>query len=110
MEKCYLCGHRCGVRRSVQRGVCRIDDGLYVASVYRHKGEEPVLGGDGSVCNAFFAHCNMQCLYCQNYQISDNTAALAPWRTTVPDLSERVKHLLDAGCDTLGLVSPTPYV
>ena len=110
MEKCYLCGHRCGVRRSVQRGVCRIDDGLYVASVYRHKGEEPVLGGDGSVCNVFFAHCNMQCLYCQNYQISDNTAALAPWRTTVPDLSERVKHLLDAGCDTLGLVSPTPYV
>lgn len=110
MERCYFCGHRCGVVRSERLGVCRIDNGLYVASVYRHHGEEPVLGGDGTVCNVFFAHCNMQCVYCQNYQISDNKTAIAAWSSPFETLVEHVKNILDKGCDTLGLVSPTPYV
>lgn len=110
MERCYFCSHRCGVVRSERLGVCRIDNGLYVASVYRHHGEEPVLGCDGTVCNVFFAHCNMQCVYCQNYQISDNKTSIAAWTSSLETLIERVKSILDKGCDTLGLVSPTPYV
>lgn len=110
MERCYLCGHRCGAARSERLGVCRIGEGLYVASVYRHRGEEPVLGCDGSVCNVFFAHCNMQCVYCQNYQISDNHSSIDAWAMPFERLKASVKQILDQGCDTLGLVSPTPYV
>lgn len=105
-----MCGHRCGVVRGERLGVCRIDNGLYVASVYRHRGEEPVLGLDGTVCNVFFAHCNMQCVYCQNYQISDNTTSVASWGVCFERLVESVQRVLDQGCDTLGLVSPTPYI
>lgn len=109
-EGCELCYHRCGVSRDGRLGVCRVDRGLYVAGVYRHGGEEPVLGGDGTVCNVFFAHCNMQCVYCQNYQISDSKTLLSQWERTVADVGIAVIRILDKGCDTLGLVSPTPYV
>lgn len=108
--ECRYCYHRCGVVRSERLGVCRIDEGLYVASVYKHRGEEPVLGRGNAVCNVFFAHCNMQCVYCQNHQISDNTTPLSPWVSTLEALVEKVETILDEGCDTLGLVSPTPYI
>ncbi len=97
------------MNRHSHLGYCRVDDGLYVASVYQHHGEEPVLGGPRGVCNVFFAHCNLQCVYCQNYQISCNTLALEPHRTSLDELAQRIEAILSMGCDTLGLVSPTHY-
>lgn len=110
LNGCRLCGHGCGIDRAERLGFCRIDDGLYVANVCLHTGEEPVLGQGGKVCNVFFAHCNLQCSYCQNYQISCNTTSLQPWRTTIDRLVASVAQLLDEGCDTVGFVSPTPYL
>ena len=107
---CQLCGHKCGINRAKRPGYCGVDGQLYVASVYRHYGEEPVLGGRGGVCNVFFAHCNMQCIYCQNGQISCNRVPLLPHSIGPRLLIREITEHLSAGCDTLGFVSPTPYV
>lgn len=108
---CTLCFHTCGVDRT--RGLlgkCHLDAGLYVASVCRHLGEEPALGGAQGVCNVFFSHCNLQCVFCQNCQISDNNTELIDATFTLETLVERITHELDAGCSAVGFVSPTPYI
>ncbi|PIE84512.1 MAG: radical SAM protein [Bacteroidia bacterium] len=119
MDSCTLCAHRCQTDRRTRPGRCGIDQHLYVASVCRHTGEEPVLGGPSGVVNVFFAGCNLRCIYCQNHQISAPRTALTPHRCTVPELLARLEPLLqpedadgrmDGRCDTLGLVSPTPYI
>lgn len=108
--ECQLCAFRCKVNRAQQLGVCRVDNGLYVAAVCQHRGEEPVLGVGQGICNVFFAHCNLQCCFCQNCQISSNARPIVTYSTTLDDLVTRVVTCLGQGLDTLGLVSPTPYI
>ncbi|MFC2413033.1 MAG: radical SAM protein [Bacteroides sp.] len=111
LSHCELCFHACGTDRIAgHRGICHLDAGLYVASVCRHLGEEPALGGEKGVCNVFFNHCNLQCKFCQNWQISTNTGALSEASVTLQGLLESIVHELEAGCTALGFVSPTPYV
>ena len=64
---CRLCPRGCGVDRATGGGFCGAADTLEVASVCVHRGEEPPLN---PIVNVFFAHCNLQCIYCQNWQIS----------------------------------------
>ena len=66
-EHCTLCPRRCGVRRAVTLGFCGAGDAVEVSSVCLHRGEEPPLN---PIVNVFFSHCNLQCIYCQNWQIS----------------------------------------
>ena len=67
IASCSLCPRLCGVDRAVDRGFCGASSDLEVASVVLHRGEEPPLN---PIVNVFFAHCNLQCIYCQNWQIS----------------------------------------
>lgn len=69
---CTLCPRSCRVDRTVATGFCNALSELEVATVCTHRGEEPPLD---PIVNVFFAHCNLQCIYCQNYQISGPTAA-----------------------------------
>lgn len=64
---CQLCPRGCGVDRQVTTGFCGADSGLEVSAVCLHRGEEPPLN---PIVNVFFTHCNLQCIYCQNRQIS----------------------------------------
>jgi putative pyruvate formate lyase activating enzyme len=87
-------------------GYCRRDAVLPVASVCRHLGEEPVLGGGaGGVINVFFSHCNLQCLYCQNHQISRNDRD--PGGLSLDEALAAILALLADGMDTVGFVSPS---
>jgi len=110
LKNCDLCPHECGADRYSQNyGFCRTGTSLSVASVCRHTGEEPVISGNKGICNVFFSHCNMQCLFCQNYQISNNNS---PASTLLDDeqLIEAIQKLLDSGCHALGFVSPSHCV
>ncbi len=110
INPCNLCARYCDVDRTSRRGYCRIDSGLYISTICIHKGEEPVLSGDKGVCNVFFDHCNLQCQYCQNYQISNNVSSLEKDSMSLQDCYEKIAKILDTGCNMLGLVSPTPYL
>ncbi len=107
-EFCGLCPRRCGVERSSgETGFCRTGRGLLIGAICLHRGEEPVLGGAEGICNVFFAHCNLRCLYCQNYQISRNDRREKEWALSLPEAVRRIEEVLDRGARAVGLVSPS---
>lgn len=85
-----------------------MDDQIHVASLVIHKGEEPPISGERGIVNLFFPSCNMQCIYCQNYEISTRGT-----RGTVMSLDEvcdAIIELLPLSENNLGFVSPTHFV
>lgn len=108
---CTLCPHRCGADHSKPgTGYCAPSDMLSVAAIVVHKGEEPVLGGESGVCNLFFSHCNLQCVFCQNQAISNNrTRVLSPFKD-IDEVVARIKELLPQTRNRLGFVSPSHCV
>jgi putative pyruvate formate lyase activating enzyme len=80
-----------------------------VSSVCAHQGEEPVISGEHGICNVFFAHCNLQCIYCQNYQISRNDTLRHPM-TTVDQVVAAIELVLSQGARGVGFVSPSHYI
>ncbi len=97
---CRLCPRACGADRSNDKGFCGAPDDLEVASVCLHRGEEPPLN---PIINIFFAHCNLQCIYCQNYQISGKGESLK-----VKGERYSADQLADRVCEKLSTLHPTP--
>ncbi len=108
LRACDQCGRRCGVDRlSGETGACGAGPRAVVASYGPHFGEEPVLVGAEGSGTVFFAHCNLTCVYCQNYDISQhaNGAEVSDER-----LAELFVHIQDRGCHNLNLVSPSHFL
>lgn len=111
IDECSICPHHCGVNRSLnETGFCKTDDQPLVSTVFLHKGEEPIISGENGICNVFFAHCNLQCIYCQNFQISRNDSLDSAWRMSVDEVVGRISELLDKNVNILGFVSPSHQV
>ncbi len=108
---CLSCPRNCGADRSSRLlGYCNASDDFEVASVCVHKGEEPVIGGEHGICNVFFSNCNMQCVYCQNRQISNNRRNNLLPVYSLDHIVEKIGECLDQGCKTLGFVSPSHMI
>ncbi len=106
LAHCRCCPRQCGANRLAgELGYCRLDAGWNVASICLHRGEEPVVSGPTGICNVFFAHCNLQCRFCQNHQISRNQGTAA--RLTPDQIIAQVENLLDQGSHAVGFVSPS---
>ncbi len=105
---CSLCPRNCRVNRPAgQPGYCRTGADLSIASICRHRGEEPSVSGENGICNVFFAHCNLQCVYCQNYQISRNDTGHPHPGVNLPEAVSRIEDILDRGAQGVGFVSPS---
>lgn len=71
LSNCSLCPRNCGVNRSIdEKGYCASGKKAMVASYCVHRGEEPSISGERGSGTIFFARCNLSCVYCQNYEIS----------------------------------------
>lgn len=71
LEKCTICPHKCGVNRSNgKKGRCKCDNKLKIALASLHMFEEPCISGTNGSGTIFFSNCNLNCIYCQNYEIS----------------------------------------
>jgi putative pyruvate formate lyase activating enzyme len=105
LESCELCPNFCRVNRlEGNRGRCRLASELVVSSANLHYGEEPVLVGRGGSGTIFFTCCNLKCVFCQNYDISQ----LDHGRQV--DGEELVRIMLalqDRGAENINLVTPT---
>jgi putative pyruvate formate lyase activating enzyme len=111
LKNCRLCPRDCGADRiKGSTGYCRTGAGFYISSSVVHMGEEPVISGKNGICNVFFGHCNLQCRYCQNYQISRNTCLNAGRYWTLEEAVTAIKQILDRGIENLGFVSPSHMV
>ena len=108
---CAVCPHECHVNRfESANGICRSDASFNIASICIHKGEEPVISGPLGICNIFFTNCNLQCMYCQNHQISDTTISRQAFRMELPEIVKEITGLLDKGINLVGFVSPSHFV
>ncbi|TKJ40757.1 radical SAM protein [candidate division LCP-89 bacterium B3_LCP] len=106
-ENCLLCGHQCGVNRLVdEQGVCGLSAELLVSSVGPHFGEEPELVGYRGSGTIFFAGCNLDCQFCQNWDISHERRG-SP--TSIEQLAQHMLDLERIGCHNVNFVTPTPY-
>ena len=71
LEKCAICPHNCGINRlNNQIGRCKSKDTVKVALYSTHNFEEPCISGKKGSGTVFFSNCNMNCVFCQNYEIS----------------------------------------
>lgn len=111
LHDCNLCPRECHEDRFTEKlGYCKSDASFNISSICIHKGEEPAISGGNGICNIFFTHCNLQCIYCQNYQISDNRIS---GKSTVMELDEvirQVTKILDSGINRVGFVSPSHFI
>jgi len=87
-----------------------MDAGVNVAAVVTHHGEEPAISGARGICNVFFAGCNLGCVYCQNHQISLTGRVPAQETLSFDRTLERICLALEAGCRSLGFVTPSHLV
>jgi putative pyruvate formate lyase activating enzyme len=112
LSSCDICPRECRVNRwEGERGFCHSARRPIVSSVCAHHGEEPVLSGSRGSGTVFFGNCNMRCVYCQNYQISQNYKAQKRHEIETRILAERLLFLQDElGCHNINFVSPSHFV
>jgi putative pyruvate formate lyase activating enzyme len=111
LSHCTMCPHQCRADRFLGRsGFCKSDAGFAISSICVHKGEEPVISGVKGICNIFFSHCNLQCIYCQNYEISDNNIPLAKDYQSIEDVIEKIIETLNVTENVIGFVSPSQFI
>lgn len=106
--KCYLCPRKCGAdRENGEIGVCGADGSIRISRAAPHMWEEPCISGTRGSGTVFFSHCNLKCVFCQNYSIS----TLGTGKDITADtLSDIFLRLEDMGVHNINLVTPTHYV
>jgi putative pyruvate formate lyase activating enzyme len=108
LESCSLCPRSCGVNRLAgDMGKCRTSRQAIVSSYGPHLGEEAPLVGRYGSGTIFFANCNLGCLFCQNYSISQLGEG---HKVDKEELAYIMLSLQEDGCHNINLVSPTHVV
>ena len=108
LEKCEACPRYCRVNRETgQRGYCKCDNKIKVALVSTHYFEEPCISQRNGSGTIFFSNCNLNCIYCQNYEISQDGKGL---EITTERLAEIFVEQQERGVNNINLVTPTMYV
>jgi putative pyruvate formate lyase activating enzyme len=110
LERCTVCPLACGNDR-LRGELARCFSGrLPIVSSYTpHFGEEPPLTGTRGAGNIFFGNCNLRCVYCQNYQISQTHKEQIKNEVTHERLAEMMLELQERGCHNINFVSPTHF-
>lgn len=107
LKNCKLCPRKCNVDRTKKAGFCGAGEKVRVALVSLHKWEEPCLTGENGAGTVFFAHCNLKCVYCQNFKISSEGYGE---EISIERLAEIFLEQQRRGAANIELVTPTHYV
>jgi len=108
LRSCHLCPRHCGANRlKDELGACRTSCEAIISSYGPHFGEEsPLVGRHGSG-TIFFANCNLRCLFCQNYSVSQLGEGK---KASKEELASMMLSLQAQGCHNINLVSPTHVI
>lgn len=108
LEKCTICPHNCGINRTNnQIGRCKSKDTVKIALYSTHNFEEPCISGKKGSGTVFFSNCNMNCVFCQNYEISQQGKGK---EITIEELAEIFIKQQEKDVENINLVTPTSYV
>jgi putative pyruvate formate lyase activating enzyme len=110
LESCTVCPRDClNNRLNNEIAACYSGRLPIVSSYTAHFGEEPPLVGTRGAGNIFFGNCNLRCVYCQNYQISQTHKEQLKNEITHERLAEMMLELQGRGCHNINFVSPTHF-
>ncbi len=108
LEKCSICPHMCGINRNNgQVGRCKSSNKVKIALYSVHDFEEPCISGENGSGTVFFSNCNMNCVFCQNYEISQQGKGK---EITIERLAEIFLEQQNRNVNNINLVTPTSYV
>ena len=107
-NKCNLCPRGCLVNRNKgELGFCKSGNNIKIAKAYLHMWEEPPITGKKGSGTIFFSGCNLRCIFCQNYYISEMNNGV---EITIDRFSQVCLDLQNKGATNINLVTPTHYV
>lgn len=107
---CRICPRDCDVDRLNDEVAACYSGLLPIVSTYTaHFGEEPALVGTRGAGNVFLGLCNLRCVYCQNYQISQTFREQRKNEVSFERLAEIFLELQEQGCHNINWVSPTHF-
>jgi putative pyruvate formate lyase activating enzyme len=108
LQKCSLCPRRCGVDRTHgEIGKCCATRTVMVSSYNDHHGEEPPISGRRGSGTIFLTNCDLKCVYCQNYPISQLGHGN---EVSESELARMMLSLQERGCHNINFVTPTHYM
>ena len=108
LNSCTICPHNCKVNRNNgQIGRCRSGNQVKIALASVHNYEEPCISGKNGSGTIFFSNCNLSCMYCQNYKISQLGKG---YELSVEELADIMIKQQEKGVNNINLVTPTMYV
>lgn len=111
MEKeflnCNLCPRTCNINRYETLGFCMAPPKIKIAKADLFFYEEPCISGSNGSGAIFFSHCNLKCIFCQNYEISTNNIGK---EITIDKFSDIMINLQNKGALNINLVTPTMYI
>lgn len=108
LKKCTICPHNCGINRlNNQIGRCKSKDTVKIALYSTHNFEEPCISGKKGSGTVFFSNCNMNCVFCQNYEISQLGKGK---EISIEELADIFIKQQEKDVENINLVTPTSYV
>ena len=107
LEDCRACPRDCGVNRLEDRwAACKTGRHAVVSSFFPHFGEEDCLRGWNGSGTIFFGHCNLRCVFCQNFDISQDIKPASERGSTPPEIASIMLWLQAQGCHNINFVTP----
>lgn len=108
LRECKICPHNCKVNRlDGQIGRCKANNKVKIALVSLHNYEEPCISGQNGSGTIFFSNCNLSCVFCQNYEISQDGNGK---EITIEELADIFIEQQRNKAENINLVTPTMYV
>mgnify|MGYP000111710073 CR=1 FL=1 len=104
---CNICPRNCSAKRSKNPGFCCMGEMPVVSKAYLHMWEEPCISGVNGSGTVFFSGCNLKCVFCQNYKISQENFGI---EITTDKLAQIFINLQQKGAHNINLVNPTHFV
>ncbi|WP_300891772.1 radical SAM protein [uncultured Clostridium sp.] len=107
LARCNICPHECNCNRKEGKiGRCKATDKVRIALYSTHDFEEPCVSGKRGSGTVFFSNCNLNCMYCQNYEISQQGKGKD---ITIEELANIFLIQQEKGVENINLVTPTSY-
>lgn len=104
LADCHACPRNCGIDRiKDETRVCNTGRHAIVSSAFPHRGEEDCLRGTRGSGTIFFSMCNLRCVFCQNWDISQKRSGEELPAAKIADL---MLMLQDRGCHNINFVTP----